>query len=396
MNRISRNLFVLLALVGAANILGMEPLDEHRDFRIIPAAQARLMINQTLNGVATFIPTMTPVQRQAAVNEAITQLNQSTEQNVVALPRLREIMRNIAQQKNINAEVMNTAFDLVLVTAEGKKASQTAPKKAAQNDQKTAATRFHRLYGTLILLDRELAHLPVLQLMTNQQGQDRTCGPRAVANARAIDILCDANRPVCSEMVRKEAQTVFNTFAQNNTDNLASDEIRNLANQANIHNFYILHAQADKGDRNYQIVFGDTNNDDPENTAANLEIDLQNIHIQPSGAIHFFCNLAAKKANGSYKDGHWIVISLVKEEGRELVVIVQDSSNKKLQKNTLAHLYLFEVFALCKKHAGLFGNLAFDITKPTVIDRSRGIKDQDDINNNNNAPRDTNTDCVIC
>ena len=43
-------------------------------------------------------------------------------------------------------------------------------------------------------------------------------------------------------------------------EDLASDELRNLANQANIPNFYILDAQAYGTDRNYQVTLGDTDN----------------------------------------------------------------------------------------------------------------------------------------
>jgi len=399
MKRISLRIFALAALVCAAPMLSMEQQpNQNQNYRIVTAAQAKAIANKAIETL--ILPGLTNDQRRAAMLAVTTQLNQSTVQNTVALPRLREIMVAVAATKNINAEAMDTAYRLAIARAESAPKGPNTQAKPSVSAQTNAQIKFHNTYGSLILLDRSLSHLPVLHLVSNQQPrnvQDRTCGGRAVANARALDVLCDANRPVCSEHLRHEAATVLLALHGADQNNLAADQLRDLANQANIHNFYILDAQAYGRDKNYQITFGDTANGfnaDPATTAGNLELDLINIAglgVDQTGAVHFFCNLARKNSAGVYASGHWILVSVVKEANRPAVIMYQDSGNGMVRPNTLNHLYLYEVIALCNKHANLFTNLGVEVDT-TVIDRARGnvneAPEQEAVfgPNDNNAP----------
>lgn len=404
MKRFSLHLLSLIALALSGTTFGMDNPDDNSKFRIIRTDDAKLIAHTAITQqLALWEPNMTPEVRRAALQEINNQIGQRAAQGTIAIPQLREIMMNVAQTKHINEEAMTISFRTVLAQAEGRKA--TAPRAKSTNNpgepKANASTRFHNTYGSIILLDKSLKHFPVVHIRCNQQGRDRTCGFRAVTNARAVDFLVDANRPVSSEAVCKEATEAANGLQDTLKEDLASDELRNLANQANVHNFYILDAQAYGRDRNYQVTLGDTENGinaDPLVTVQNLEMELQNIgrmDADQSSTIHFFCNLAQKNARGAYNDGHWILISIVKEAHRPAVIVYQDSGNNVVRPNSLNHLYLYEVIALCHRHAGLFANV--DVTN-TLIDRARGIADanEDVLAWEDDRNGDNKDDCVIC
>lgn len=399
MKRFSIHILTLVALAVSVTTFGMDNPGNNHKFRIIRATDAKLIANKAVTQqLALWAPEVTQEIRRTALQEIHAQIGQHTVQNTIAVPKLREIIMNVAQAKHINAEAIEIAVDTVLLAAQNEKPA--APQAKTTGARANAAVRFHPTYGSVILLDRSMKHFPVVHIRCNQQGQDRTCGFRAVTNARAVDFLVDAERPVSSEEVCKEATTAANGLQDGQQEDLASDELRDLANQANIHNFYILDAQAYGRDRNYQVTLGDTDNGvdaDPLVTVQNLEMELQNIGrmgADESGAIHFFCNIARKNARGGYNDGHWVLISVVKEAHRPVVIVYQDSGNNIVRPGTLNHLYLYEVIALCHRHAGLFERV--DVTN-TLIDRARGVADVDnDAAQEDTAQGDNDTDCVIC
>jgi len=176
---------------------------------------------------------------------------------------------------------------------------------------------------------KRLEGISIHHIVVTQQGSNQ-CGSRSVANALAIQDLIMSGQSLNSSTIKAQASQ-YDRILINHT--LEWFEVANLAHRNNLFNAHIMARIPQKQkEAVYPYVIYST--DGQEHSLDDLAASLL---THETMTAHIICNTG----------GHWVLVTIIKQEGKIPQMLYMDSGNGKLQDNSVATAFIHFLYNTC-------------------------------------------------
>ncbi len=174
-----------------------------------------------------------------------------------------------------------------------------------------------------------LKGVSIHHIVVTQQGPNQ-CGSRAVANALAVQDVIMSGQPLNSSIIRAQAAQ-YDRILVNRA--LEWSEVANLARRNKLFNAHIMaRMPKEQTDAEYPYVVYST--DGNQSSINDLAASLL---MHGRMTAHIICNTG----------GHWVLVTIIKQEGRMPQILYMDSCNGRLQDNSAATKYICYLANTC-------------------------------------------------
>ncbi|HML19063.1 MAG TPA: hypothetical protein PKD74_00630 [Candidatus Dependentiae bacterium] len=176
---------------------------------------------------------------------------------------------------------------------------------------------------------RRLAGVSIHHIVVTKQGSDQ-CGSRSVANALAVQDVIMSGQTLNSSSIRAQASQ-YDRILINHI--LEWAEVANLACRNNLFNAHIMaRIPKEQTEAVYPYVVYST--DGQEHSLDDLATSLL---THETMTAHIICNTG----------GHWVLITIIKQEGHVPQMLYMDSCNGILQDDSAATAYICYLYNTC-------------------------------------------------
>ena len=169
----------------------------------------------------------------------------------------------------------------------------------------------------------------IIHFKATQQGPNQ-CGSRSVANALAVQEIINADEPLTSANIRNHAAH-YDGILINQV--IEDDIVANLARENHLFNAHVL-AKSPKeqtGEHPPYVVYS------LDTQSHSLEELIDSMLIESILTAQLICNTG----------GHWVLISIVKQEGKKPLILYMDSGNGQLNDNSPATSFILYLYEHC-------------------------------------------------
>ena len=176
---------------------------------------------------------------------------------------------------------------------------------------------------------RRLAGVSIHHIVVTKQGSNQ-CGSRAVANALAVQDVIMSGQTLNSSTIRAQAAQ-YDRILMNHT--LEWYEVANLAHRNNLFNAHIMaRTPREQTEAVHPYVIYST--DGHEYSLDDLAASLL---THETMTAHIICNTG----------GHWVLVTIIKQEGHAPQMLYMDSCNGMLQNDSSATAYIHYLYNIC-------------------------------------------------
>jgi len=176
---------------------------------------------------------------------------------------------------------------------------------------------------------RRLAGVSIHHIVVTMQGSSQ-CGSRSVANALAVQDVIMSGQSLNSSTIRAQASQ-YDRILINHI--LEWAEVANLARRNNLFNAHIMaRIPKEQTEAVYPYVVYST--DGQEHSLDDLAASLL---THETMTAHVICNTG----------GHWVLITIIKQEGHAPQMLYMDSCNGILQDDSAATAYICYLYNTC-------------------------------------------------
>lgn len=211
-------------------------------------------------------------------------------------------------------------------------AAQPAKRPAA--DARVPASHVRVAYNELPI-PRSLQALhgaAVRHIIVTRQGPNQ-CGSRSVANALAVQDLIRAGQPINSVNIRARAAHYDHILISHVIETATVERLANRNGLVNAHTMARAPRALLGRGANTEFMIASTAH--PEYNS--LDRLVATFRTQPTTAAHILCNTG----------GHWVAISIIKQEGQMPQILYMDSGNGPLKDNSVATGFIRYLYATC-------------------------------------------------